>query len=339
MFYLFYFICYIILLKLLYLSQDSGTEDLLTAEFNESGDSSDDEVEEGDPADSDTEKDAVVFGSDDEGDELDFETDSDTDVGSDHEEDEEGSDDTEDEEDSDETEHEEDSYAAENDSENESEVGDDSEPAEVEAINRKSAMGKVLPDEKRKQDGKVLKSVIEQKIKNPKTHSEKNGKMKDTKTQLRNEKNKDKQLQTVKLKKNGASEKNAQVDGKTLKDDEDEYVEDSSDEEDIRNTVGNIPMKWYDDYPHIGYNWDGKRIVKPQKGDQLDNFLKRMEDPDFWRTIKDPQTGQDVVLSESDIQLITRIQKQKIPDAQFDEYAVSVNSYFYLFFFQSQLEN
>uniref|UniRef100_A0A0C9Q500 AAEL001169 protein n=1 Tax=Fopius arisanus TaxID=64838 RepID=A0A0C9Q500_9HYME len=100
-----------------------------------------------------------------------------------------------------------------------------------------------------------------------------------------------------------------------------EYEYDSSDEEDIRNTVGNIPMKWYDDYSHIGYNLDGKKLVKPEKGDLLDNFLKRMEDPDFWRSVKDPATGQVVILSEEDINLITRIQKQKIPDPQFDDYA------------------
>lgn len=100
----------------------------------------------------------------------------------------------------------------------------------------------------------------------------------------------------------------------------DEYVYDSSDEEDIRNTVGNVPIKWYDEYDHLGYDWEGKKIPKPEKGDELDNFLKRMEDPDFWRTIKDSQTGQDVVLSEADIDLIVRIQKQKVPDAQFDEY-------------------
>lgn len=104
---------------------------------------------------------------------------------------------------------------------------------------------------------------------------------------------------------------------------EDEYTYDTSDEEDTRNTVGNIPMKWYDEYDHLGYDWEGKKIPKPEKGDELDNFLKRMEDPDFWRTIKDPQTGQDVVLSEADIDLIVRIQKQKVPDVQFDEYAVS----------------
>lgn len=101
----------------------------------------------------------------------------------------------------------------------------------------------------------------------------------------------------------------------------DEYDTDSSDEEDIRNTVGNVPMNWYDDYPHIGYDWEGKKILKPPKGDELDTFLKKMEDPNFWRTVKDPQTGQDVVLCDADVDLIQRLQNSKIPDAQFDEYA------------------
>lgn len=56
----------------------------------------------------------------------------------------------------------------------------------------------------------------------------------------------------------------------------------------------------------------------------MDAFLKKMEDPDFWRTVKDPQTGQDVVLSEEDIQLIKRIRSQKVPDVSFDEYAVGI---------------
>ncbi|KAJ8883450.1 hypothetical protein PR048_015293 [Dryococelus australis] len=90
---------------------------------------------------------------------------------------------------------------------------------------------------------------------------------------------------------------------------------------DIRNTVGNIPMKWYDEYKHLGYDWDGKKILKPPQGDALDNFLKRMEDPNFWRTVKDPQTGQDVILCDADVDLIQRIQSQKVPDAEFDEYA------------------
>lgn len=95
---------------------------------------------------------------------------------------------------------------------------------------------------------------------------------------------------------------------------------DTSDEEDIRNTVGNIPLHWYDEYKHIGYDWEGKKIMKPPVRDQLDIFLKKMEDPNFWRTVKDPQTGQDVVLSEEDIQLIKMIKKQRNPDQNFESY-------------------
>ena len=38
---------------------------------------------------------------------------------------------------------------------------------------------------------------------------------------------------------------------------------DTSDEEEIRNTVGNIPLEWYDELAHLGYDIEGKRIPKP----------------------------------------------------------------------------
>lgn len=95
---------------------------------------------------------------------------------------------------------------------------------------------------------------------------------------------------------------------------------DTSDEEDIRNTIGNVPLHWYDEYKHTGYDWDGKKIIKPPKKDQLDDFLSKMEDPDFWRTVIDPQTGQKVVLSEDDIELIKQVRKQKNPQVGYDSY-------------------
>lgn len=122
---------------------------------------------------------------------------------------------------------------------------------------------------------------------------------------------------------------NSAVQNKNNEDD-DEYKDDTSDEEDIRNTVGNIPMHWYDEYKHIGYDWDAKKIIKAPKRDQLDDFLKRMEDPNFWRTVKDAQTGQDIILSEADIALIKRINSQHIPDANFEEYTVSLTALSYL---------
>ncbi|ESO98298.1 hypothetical protein LOTGIDRAFT_114705 [Lottia gigantea] len=93
----------------------------------------------------------------------------------------------------------------------------------------------------------------------------------------------------------------------------DEYEYDSSDEEDIRNTVGNIPMEWYRDYDHIGYDVEGKKLLKPQKGDQLDEFLDKMENPDYWRTVDNKSTGQKVLLSKEDVNIIQNMQKFKNP--------------------------
>lgn len=78
-------------------------------------------------------------------------------------------------------------------------------------------------------------------------------------------------------------------------------------------------MHWYDEYKHIGYDWDAKKIMKPEKQDNLNDFLKKMEDPDFWRTVKDPISGQDVILSTEDIELIKKINLRKMPH-NFNEY-------------------
>ena len=50
---------------------------------------------------------------------------------------------------------------------------------------------------------------------------------------------------------------------------------DTSDEEEVRNTVGNIPLEWYDDLPHIGYDIEGKTIAKSSlaKGDEVVHSL------------------------------------------------------------------
>merc|ERR1712071_112946 len=105
-----------------------------------------------------------------------------------------------------------------------------------------------------------------------------------------------------------------------LKPIENEYEHDSSDEEDLRNTVGNIPMNWYNDYPHLGYDLEGKPIMKPKRGDEIDNFLRKMENPESWRTVYDPQTGQDVVLSNEDVDLIKNVMSSKIPDGSYNPY-------------------
>uniref|UniRef100_A0A669D2L5 Ribosome biogenesis protein BOP1 n=1 Tax=Oreochromis niloticus TaxID=8128 RepID=A0A669D2L5_ORENI len=90
---------------------------------------------------------------------------------------------------------------------------------------------------------------------------------------------------------------------------------------DIRNTVGNIPVEWYKDFPHIGYNLDGKKIYKPIRNkDELDDFLDKMENPEYWRTVHDKQTGSDIVLSDDQVELVNRLQRGQFGDVNFNEY-------------------
>ncbi|KAJ2591865.1 Ribosome biogenesis protein erb1, partial [Coemansia sp. RSA 1804] len=101
------------------------------------------------------------------------------------------------------------------------------------------------------------------------------------------------------------------------------YASDSSTEEPA-NTIGNVPIEWYDDYPHIGYDVDGKRVMRPATGDELDRFLANMDDPDVFRTARDETNMRDVRLSEEEIDIIRRIQGGSIPDAKYDAYEDTV---------------
>lgn len=50
-------------------------------------------------------------------------------------------------------------------------------------------------------------------------------------------------------------------------------------------------------------------------------IIKKLFNPR--KTVRDKQTGQDVVLSDKDVELIHRLEASKIPDAAFNEYAVN----------------
>lgn len=52
----------------------------------------------------------------------------------------------------------------------------------------------------------------------------------------------------------------------------------------MRNYIGNIPVKWYDDYDHIGYDLEGNKIpnMSAKKKGEIDSFLEKMEDPTYW---------------------------------------------------------
>ncbi|KAF2368412.1 WD40 repeat [Trinorchestia longiramus] len=109
---------------------------------------------------------------------------------------------------------------------------------------------------------------------------------------------------------------------------QDEYAEgDSSDEEEIMNTIGNVPTEWYDECDHIGFDHTGEKIYKPDRGDGLDAFLRRIEDPNYMRTVVDRLTGQDVVLVDDDLELVQRLVKAQVPSAQYNLYEPFMDLY------------
>jgi ribosome biogenesis protein ERB1 len=90
----------------------------------------------------------------------------------------------------------------------------------------------------------------------------------------------------------------------------------SSDDEDADgegNRIGRVPLHWYDEYDHIGYNAHGTKIIKQSAkgngGDLLDQALQNQDDLENKRYIvHDALNDKDVQLSERQLEIIRRIQ-------------------------------
>lgn len=101
------------------------------------------------------------------------------------------------------------------------------------------------------------------------------------------------------------------------------YDSDDSDAQGPANTIGNIPLSFYDSYPHIGYNINGKKIMRPAAGEALDALLDSIELPKGWTGLTDPETGKPLNLSQDELELLRRLQMGEIPEEGYDPYAVS----------------
>jgi len=103
-----------------------------------------------------------------------------------------------------------------------------------------------------------------------------------------------------------------------------EQPESDSEDEMPLNTIGNVPLEWYDGFEHVGYDLEGRKIMRGARTDELDALIKRFDDPDANRTIHDALHGVDVVLSQEDVALIRRLQRRRYPGATFDPYPETV---------------
>ncbi|KAI0313825.1 BOP1NT-domain-containing protein [Amylostereum chailletii] len=104
---------------------------------------------------------------------------------------------------------------------------------------------------------------------------------------------------------------------------EPDYDSDSS-TEDAPNRVGNIPMHWYDDLPHVGYDVNGKKVLKPARGDELDKFLQTVDDPSAWTSAFDKNVQMDKPLTAEELDIIRRLQAHENPDANYNPYEPTI---------------
>ncbi len=89
---------------------------------------------------------------------------------------------------------------------------------------------------------------------------------------------------------------------------------DSEDEETLVR-VGQVPLDWYEDYNHLGYTVEGKKIVKDEKeGDKIDEFMLRKDDKEWWRHITDTLNNRRIRLSDEEVAMIQRIRHGKFAD-------------------------
>ncbi|KZV75423.1 BOP1NT-domain-containing protein [Peniophora sp. CONT] len=104
---------------------------------------------------------------------------------------------------------------------------------------------------------------------------------------------------------------------------EPDYDSDSS-TEDAPNRVGNIPMHWYDDLPHVGYDINGKKVLKPARGDELDRFLQTVDDPTAWTSAFDKNMQMDKPLTSEELDIIRRLERHENPDADYNPYEPTI---------------
>ncbi|KXT04318.1 hypothetical protein AC578_7978 [Pseudocercospora eumusae] len=98
------------------------------------------------------------------------------------------------------------------------------------------------------------------------------------------------------------------------------YDSDDSDAPATKNTIGNIPLSYYDAYPHIGYDINGKKIARPAKGEALDSLLDSIDIPEGWTGLTDPATGKPLQLSKEELQTLKQLTRNEMPGDGYDPY-------------------
>jgi ribosome biogenesis protein ERB1 len=94
----------------------------------------------------------------------------------------------------------------------------------------------------------------------------------------------------------------------------------SEDERPNRNTIGDVPLVWYKDEEHVGYDADGQRIARSGRRDALARHLARADSAAEWRTVYDEYNDEEIVLSKEEMRMIHRIRRGQFPHVEVNPY-------------------
>ena len=88
--------------------------------------------------------------------------------------------------------------------------------------------------------------------------------------------------------------------------------------------TGNVPRKWYELYDHQGYDIRGQKVGKMESKDELDQFIERQNDKEWWLKIRDELNNKQVKLSKGDMELLQRVRSGKYADKDIDPFDFSI---------------
>lgn len=123
------------------------------------------------------------------------------------------------------------------------------------------------------------------------------------------------------------------VSGTSKKTNEDQKVEEnkalwmhtddlSSDDEDVEGThnrIGKVPLHWYDEYEHIGYDGHGSKVMKSTTGgDRIDQAIQNADNKGKKFIVHDALNDKEVELTERQLDLIRRVQAGAFAHPEFD---------------------
>jgi ribosome biogenesis protein ERB1 len=99
----------------------------------------------------------------------------------------------------------------------------------------------------------------------------------------------------------------------------DDLSSDDEDKEGVSNRIGKVPLHWYDEYDHIGYDGHGSKVMKSTTGgDRIDQAIQNADNKGKKFMVHDALNDKEVELTERQLELIRRVQAGAFAHPEFD---------------------